>query len=85
MPRTKLGDHVKKMNRKPISIPEMIVGRVTVLDVSMDKLAEAMGCKRTTAYARMHQPVEQWSVGEVIGACRFLNIPPEELRERIDY
>ncbi len=85
MPRTKLGDHVKASKRKPISISEMIAGRVTFLDVNMDRLAEAMGCKRTTAYVRLKQPVEQWSVGEVIGACRFLNIPPEELREKIDY
>ena len=85
MPRTKLGDHVKASKRKPISITEMICGRVTVSDVNMEKLAEAMGCKRTTAYARMHQPAEQWSFGEIIGACRFLNIPPEELRARIDY
>lgn len=85
MPRTKLGEHVKAMSRKPISITEMICGRVTTQNVDMDKLAEAMGCKRTTAYTRMRQPIEQWNVGEMLGACKFLNIPPEELRAKIEY
>ena len=85
MPKSKLNEHAKKLSRKPISILEMINGRVAVQDVCMEKLAEAMGVKRTTAYARLHQPIEEWSFGQVLGACKYLNIPPEDLRERITY
>lgn len=85
MGKSHLGEHAKALTRKPITIVEMIAGRVAVQDTDMSELAEAMGCKIATAYSRMHQPVANWRFGEVIGACQYLKIPPEELRERITY
>lgn len=78
-------EYAKKLNRKPITIVEMIAGRVAVQDTDMSELAEAMGCKIATAYSRMHQPITSWRFGEVIGACQYLKIPPEELYEKITY
>ena len=85
MGKSHLGEHAKALTCKPISILEMINGRVSVKEVSIDELAEAMGCKRATVYSRLHQPITEWRFGEVLGACSFLKIPPEELREKITY
>ena len=85
MGKSHFGEYAKEIKRKPISMLEMISGRVAVSGADMNKLAEAMGVKRTTAYARLHQPIEEWTVGQLLGACRFLNIPVDELRPRISY
>ena len=83
MPRTKLGDHVKRLKNPRQPILEMIVGRYHTANVSVDELGEAMGLKEGAVYKRLKQPIEEWSYGEIIGACRCLSISTEELREKI--
>lgn len=83
MPRTKLGEHVKLLKNPRQPIKELIVGRLDTTNITAEELAEAMGVKRATAYNRLNQPIEQWTYGEIIGACRLLSITSEELREKV--
>lgn len=83
MPKTKLGEHVKLLKNPRQPVKELIVGRFDTCNIQVEELAAAMGVKRATAYRRLNQPVEEWTYGEIIGACRLLSITTEELRERI--
>lgn len=83
MPRTKLGEHVKSMKRPRQPILEMIAGRLATTDVSREELAAAMGVTAMTVSNRLRQPIEEWPYGQIIAACRCLDITTEELREKV--
>ena len=52
-------------------------------DITREELAQAMGVTTMTVSNRFRQPIEQWRYGEIIAACRLLNITTEELREKV--
>ena len=83
MPRTKLGEQVKLMKNPRQPLLELIVGRYRTTNIPVTELGEAMGLKEGAVYKRLKQPIEEWSYGEIIGACRCLSISTEELRERV--
>jgi len=83
MPRSHFEEHAKLLKNPRQPILEMINGRFNTSNITIDELSEAMGVKRTTAYARLKQPIEKWEYGQIIGACRLLSITSEELREKI--
>ena len=83
MPKSHFCTYAAELKRPRQPILEMIAGRIAVADIPVEELAEAMGCKRATAYARLKQPIEEWPFGQVIAACRCLGITSDELREKI--
>lgn len=83
MPRTNLGERVKLMKNPRRPIVEMIVGRLDTSDITREELAQAMGVTAMTVSNRLRQPIEEWRYGEIIAACRLLNITTEELREKV--
>ena len=83
MPRTKLAEHVALSKRPRQPILEMIAGRLATTDITREDLATAMGVTTMTVSNRLRQPIEEWPYGQIIAACRCLNITSEELREKV--
>lgn len=83
MPRTRLQQHVKELKNPRQPILEMINGRFDTCSITIEELAEGMGLCRAAAYKRLKQPIEQWTYGELIGACRVLLITTDELCEKV--
>ena len=53
---------------------------------SYDDMARAVGVSRST-WCRMlnEQRTDEWPLSKIIAACRYLGIPPEDLRASIRY
>lgn len=83
MPRTRMGTEAALMKRPRQPIKEMIAGRMQAAGVETDELARVWNVSDQTVRNRMKQPIEQWPYGQIILACRYLNITTEELREKI--
>ena len=83
MGRTKLAERVALQKRPRQPILEMIAGRMAAAQVEPLELAEYLGVSDQTVRNRLKQPIEKWPYGDIIKACRYLNITTEELRERV--
>lgn len=85
MPRTRL-DRYSAPKRPATDRPKaMILERVNALGKSADDMAQALGVSKNTWFARLRQPTEHWPFGQLIAACQFLGVEPEELRAAIRY
>lgn len=79
MPRTVF----EKKNRYD-KLMTLIVGTAKVQGRQNPELARMAGLGESTLYTRFRHP-ENFTLAELTGICRGLNIPIEELRQTITY
>lgn len=85
MPRTRL-DRYSAPKRPPVDYPKaLILERMEAQDVGPDAMASALGVSRSTWFQRRSQHTSLWTLGELIRACAFLGIDPEDFRSAIRY
>ncbi|MEG1558210.1 MAG: hypothetical protein RR058_07985 [Oscillospiraceae bacterium] len=83
MPRTKLDDKFNRPQRDQLG--EMIIGRQQRLGLTNAQLGATIGLKSSSASLRVKQNTREWKLGELLAACKKLDIPIDELREKIKY
>lgn len=84
MPRTNLDKFSKP--KRPVDYPKaLILGRMAAAGATNDAMAAALGVSRSTWFQRRRQPSTAWTVGELLAACVYLQIEPDELRAAIRY
>ena len=84
MPRT----HLDKFSRKrpPADYPKaLILERINSLGKNADDMSKALGISRNTWFTRLRQNTEQWPFGQLITACQYLGVEPDDLRQAIRY
>lgn len=85
MPRTRL-DRYSAPKRPAIDRPKsLILERVNALGKSAEDMAQALGISKNTWFARLRQPTERWPLGQILKACQYLGVEPEDLRAAIRY
>lgn len=85
MPRTRL-DLYSAPKRPAIDRPKsLILERVNALGKTPDDMAQALGVSRNTWFTRLRQPTESWPFGQILKACQYLGVEPEDLRQAIRY
>lgn len=77
MPKTRF-DRVKRD-----ALLELVLGRKAMLKMSEDVLAEKMGVSRTTIRKRLKDGSDSWTVADIKGFSKALEIPIEEMRSAI--
>ena len=85
MPRTRFDRCAAPKRPAPDYPRELILGRMIASEVDVEKMAASMGVSAATLYRRRSQPSAFWTLGELIGACRYLGIEQEDLRSAIRY
>lgn len=84
MPRTKIGDHAKSLNRQPII--EMILGRITVNKIPRCDVAKVLGISEATFNYRLREwKQDKWSYGDLVKMCKFLGLSSDEFCEKIRF
>ena len=77
MPKTRF-DRVKRD-----ALLELVLGRKAMLKMSEDVLAEKMGVSRTTIRKRLKDGSDSWTVADIKGFSKVMEIPIEEMRQAI--
>lgn len=77
MPKTRF-DRVKRD-----ALLELVLGRKAMLKMSEDVLAEKMGVSRTTIRKRLKDGSDSWTVADIKGFSKVMEIPIEEMRSAI--
>ena len=86
MPRTKLCDKYSAPKRPAPDYPKaLILERMDAQRVTPDDMARALGLSRSTWFMRRKQNTAEWPLGDLIKACRFLGVHPDDLRAAIRY
>ena len=85
MPRTNL-DTYAAPKRPATDYPKaLILERINSLGKNADDMSKALGISRNTWFTRLRQNTELWTFGELIRACQFLGVEPDDLRAAIRY
>ncbi len=84
MPRTKL-DKIAKPRPATDYPKALILERINSLGKNADDMSQALGVSRNTWFTRLRQPTTHWPLGQLIRACQFLGVEPEDLRAAIRY
>ncbi len=73
--------------KKPPVDPAMVLiaGTMKARGMTPRDLAKPMGVSEKTAYTRFRGSVKNWKLSELLGACRALGIPLNEMRRVITY
>ena len=73
--------------KKPPVDPAMVLvaGTMKARGMTPRELAKPMGASEKTAYTRFRGSVKSWKLSELLGACRALGIPLDEMRRVITY
>lgn len=73
--------------KKPPVDPAMVLvaGTMKARGITPRELAKPMGVSEKTAYTRLRGSVRDWKLSELLGACRALGIPLDEMRRVITY
>lgn len=79
MPKTRF-DRVKRD-----ALLELVLGRKAMLKMSEDVLAEKMGVSRTTIRKRLKDGSDSWTVADIKGFSKVMEIPIEEMRSAIKH
>ena len=77
MPKTRF-DRVRRD-----ALLELVLGRKAMLKMSEDVLAEKMGVSRTTIRKRLKDGSDSWTVADIKGFSKVMEIPIEEMRSAI--
>lgn len=86
MPRTHLTEKFSAPKRPAPGYPKaLILERIEAQNVTPEAMAQAMGVSRSTWFQRRKQPTALWTLGELLKACAFLGVDPDELRSAIRY
>lgn len=81
MPKTRLAADIRRKKCDPLK--ELIIGRATAYGLRDEDLAAAMGISPATLSRRKKQTTNEWTWGEIVSACRALDITTEELRPAV--
>lgn len=81
MPKVKLASTLRRAKCDPVK--ELIIGRAIVYGMSDEALAAAMQISPATLSRRKKSPSSEWSYGDIILACRALDITTDELRNAV--
>lgn len=74
------------LNKKPRDYPlELINGRLQTEGdrFTVPEMAEKMGVSDRTMYRLLKKSSDNWTMGQLKKACRYLEIPIDELRGAI--
>ena len=83
MPRTRLDRFSKP---RPDLVKALILERCAAHPPGFyEELAAGMGISIPTWFKRKRQPTSEWPLGEVLAACRMLDVDLADLRAAIRY
>lgn len=88
MPRTRLGEQFapKTPPAPPVDhIKALILERIHARNESGEQMAAALNCSRSKWYELRSRPTTDWTLGELLAACKHLGVEPDELRAAIRY
>ena len=88
MPRTRLAEQFapKTPPAPPVDhIKALLLERIQASGQSAEQMADAIGCSRSKWYELRSRPTTEWTLGELLAACRHLGVEPDELRAAIRY
>lgn len=88
MPRTRLGEQFapKTPPAPPVDrIKALILERIQAHNESGEAMAAALGCSRSKWYELRSRPTTDWTLGELLAACKHLAVDLEDLRAAIRY
>lgn len=62
---------------------ELVLGRKAAAKLTADEIAKKMNINRSTFYYKLSCSSDTWTLKDIKGFCRALDIPIDEMRQAI--